>query len=148
MMKSNRIALLVLVVVLGGAVTLGAATQPKVRSSGTADPGRGRYLVTLAGDAGADDLAAMKRELAVLYGATLEAGASAGVRQFAATMPPARARLLSGDPRVSEVAEAPPTQPAAPASSSSARHFTTQATGYGDNGQSGAYTYDPATATS
>jgi RHS repeat-associated protein len=141
MMKNNRIAVVVVLVLLGGVVTLGAATQPKFRSSGS-DPGPGRYLVTLAGDGEADDPAVLRQELAALYGARLDAGVPAGVRQFAVTMTAARARLLSNDPRVSEVAEAPSTQPPAPSSVSSPRHFTVQTTGYGDNGQSGSYSYD------
>ncbi|HSY50861.1 MAG TPA: DUF5675 family protein [Thermoanaerobaculia bacterium] len=140
-MKTKLIAVVVFLLLIGGAVTLGAA-QPKFRSSGSGDPGSSRYLVTLADDANAQDLAAAKAELAALYGARIETDASIGVRQFAVTMTLARARLLSSDPRVSEVAESPSTQPPAPAPVSAARHFATQTTGYGDTGQSGTYTYD------
>jgi len=136
MMKSNRIAVLVFVVlILGAAVTLAAATQPKFRSS---DSGAGRYLVTLAADE-AEYLAATKGELVALYGARLDPGPPVGIRQFVVTMTAARARLLSSDPRVSEVAETPAVQPDAPVSS---HRFIPQTTGYGDNGQSGTYTYD------
>jgi len=69
-MMIKRTAVLVFLL-LGGVVTLGAADQPKLRSSGSGDP--------------------------------------AGVRQFAVTMTPVRARLISSDPRVSAVAEVPST---------------------------------------
>jgi len=140
-MMIKRTAVLVFLL-LGGAVTLGAADQPKFRSSGPGDSGTGRYLVTLTGDGGTEELAAIKGDLAVLYGARVEPGTSTDVRQFAVTMTTARARLLSSDPRVSAVAEAPQTQPSPSATVSSARRFTTQTTGYGDNGQSGVYAYD------
>jgi YD repeat-containing protein len=140
MMKSKRIAVLVSFLLIVAVVRLGAATQPKFRSSGSADSGLGRYLVTLAAEADSEDLAATKGELAALYGARLDPDAPAGIRQFAVTATTARARLLSSDPRVSEVIEAPATQPAP--SAPAPRHFKPQTTGYGDNGQSGTYTYD------
>lgn len=140
-MKSKRIVVLAFLILLGTVATLGAATQPKFRSSGSADSGVGRYLVTLSAEADAVDLAATKGELAALYGARLEPDAPAGVRQLVVTMTAARARLMSSDPRVSEVADAPTTQPA-PSAPSPTRHFTPHIAGYGDNGQSGIYTYD------
>jgi hypothetical protein len=81
--------------------------------------------VTLSDDA-SEDAAAIKKELATLYGARLDISASSDVPQFTVTMMPARARLLSADPRVNGVAEVPLTaeSPAAPASVSSARRFT------------------------
>jgi RHS repeat-associated protein len=151
MMKRTRIALLASALLLGCVVTLGAATPPKFRPSGSDEAGVGRYIVTLTEDAGVEDPAALRRELALLYGARLEADTSSGVRQFAVTMTPERARLLSADPRVIEVAEVPlSTTAAAPpgtssvASASTDRRFATRPSGYGDNGQSGTYTYDGA----
>jgi RHS repeat-associated protein len=146
MMERNRVALLVYVLLLFDLGILCAATGPKFQPSGSGDPGIGRYLVTLSDDA-SEDAAAMKKELATLYGARLEADVSSDVRQFTVTMMPARARLLSADPRVNGVAEVPLTAeapPAAPASVPPARRLTPQPSGYGDNGQSGTYTYDGA----
>ena len=140
MMKSNRIAVLVSFLLIVAVVRLGAATQPKFRSSGSTYSGLGRYLVTLAAEADSEDLAATKGELAALYGARLDPDAPDGIRQFAVTATAARARLLSSDPRVSEVIETPATLPAP--SAPVPRHFKPQITGYGDNGQSGTYTYD------
>ncbi len=141
MMKTDRIAVLVSFLLIGVVIPLGAATQPKFRSAGSADSGVGRYLVTLSVEADVEDLAATKGELAALYGARLDPDAPAGIRQFAVTATAARARLLSSDPRVSQVVDAPATQPA-PSAPTPARHFAPQTTGYGDNGQSGTYTYD------
>src|SRR3954471_13800992 len=107
MMKRIRIALLVYVVLLNGAVTLDAATPPKFQPAESGGVGMGRYVVTLAEDTVGDDLGALKRELALTYGARLEASTCSDGQQFAVTMMPARARLLSSDPRVSEVAEVP-----------------------------------------
>src|SRR4051812_47340004 len=153
MTMRTRIALLVYVVLFSGFTTLGAATRPKFQPSGSGDAGIGRYVVTLAQDTVGDDLGALKRELALTYGARLEANFSSDVQQFVVTMLPARARLLSADPRVSEVAEVPLTttvagSPETPAvglpSAPSPRRFKPQPSGFGDNGQSGTYTYDGA----
>jgi len=145
-MERNRVALLVYVLLFFDLGALCAATGPKFQPSGSGDQGIGRYLVTLSDDA-SEDAAAMKKELATLYGARLDISASSDVRQFTVTMMPARARLLSADPRVNGVAEVPLTAeapPAALASVSPARRLTPQPSGYGDNGQSGTYTYDGA----
>ena len=143
MMKNKRIAVSIILFLLGCSVALVAGTQPKFRASGPGDASIGHYIVTLTPDGSADDLAAMKREVAVLYGAALEPNASADVRQFAVAMTPAHAKLLSSDTRVSDVAEVLGTMPAVSAATpSSARHFTPQTSGYGDNGQSGTYTYE------
>jgi RHS repeat-associated protein len=143
-MKRNRFALLVYVLLLVDVVTISAAAGPKFQPFGPGDPGIGRYLVTLADDP-SEDIAAMKRDLALLYGARLEADGYSGVRQFTVTMIPARARLLSADPRVIAVADVPMTPeapPVDPASVSPAGRFTPQPSGFGDSGQSGTYTYD------
>jgi YD repeat-containing protein len=137
MMTIKRFSSLIVAIVVSVA-TLEAATPAKFRPAG-ADPEIGRYVVTV-GDASVD-IAAMKQEVAAFYGATLDSDAPAGVGQFAVTMTPARARLLSTDPRIAEVAEVPEAA-SAPASAASARHFAPRASGYGDNGQSGTYTYD------
>src|SRR5947199_4020262 len=141
MMTASRIAVRLLLLLTCGAAL--GADQPKFVAAGADDVSAGHYVVTLAGTASAEDVAAMKSEVAVIYGATLDAGPSA-VRQFAAAMTPAHAKLLSTDPRISEVAETPRSRPsAAPvATPKSGRHFTPQTSGYGDNGQSGTYAYD------
>jgi RHS repeat-associated protein len=146
-------ALVAAVVLFGIAGTLSAANRPKFQPSEPGGVGIGRYLVTLADDTVADDLGALKRELALLYGARLEANTPAGPQQFAVTMLPSRARLLSSDPRVREVVEVPKTTTAdaspktaavgLPPATSPPR-FTPQPSGFGDNGQSGTYTYDGA----
>jgi len=119
----RRTTLLVPIVLFSGVVTLGAATQPKFRPSSVGGAGVGRYVVTLTEEAGFEDPAALRQELAQLYGAKLEVTASYGGRQFALTMTYARARLLSSDPRVIEVAEVPPTIAApTPAASRLPRH--------------------------
>jgi RHS repeat-associated protein len=128
MMKSKRFALLVFVVLLGRVIPLVAA-----QAAGSDDPAPGRYVVTLANGTGAEAVAAMKHDLATVYRARIES--SADVRQFTVTMLPARAKLLSADPQIIEVVETP-------LQASSARHLTTRTSGYGDNGQSGTYTYD------
>jgi RHS repeat-associated protein len=150
LMTRIRIALLY-VVLLSGVSTLGAATRPKFQAVESGGVGTGRYLVTLAEDTLGDDLGALKRELALTYGARLECNASSDLQQFVVIMLPARARLLSADHRVSEVVEVPlTTNAAAPPETpisvpvSTSRRFTPQPTGYGDNGQSGTYTYDGA----
>ena len=153
-MKRIKIALLVYVVLISGLVTVGAATRPKFQPSGSVDAGiDGRYVVTLSEDTVGDDLGVLKQELAALYGARIEANSSSAGQQFAVTMMPSRARLLSADPRVSEVAEVPLTTtaaatpemlPVALPSVPSPRRLTPQPSGYGDNGQSGTYTYDGA----
>jgi RHS repeat-associated protein len=135
MMKNTRIAVSIILFLVCCSATFAAGTQPVGARIG-------HYIVTLPAGASADDLAAMKGEVVVLYGAALEVNTSAGVRQFGAAMTPAHAKLLSSDPRVSEVAEVPAMMPAVPAATSSSRHFTPQPSGYGDNGQSGTYTYD------
>ncbi|HSY51992.1 MAG TPA: hypothetical protein VLC46_24530 [Thermoanaerobaculia bacterium] len=106
-MKTTRIVLLIHVALFAGVTTLGAATRPTFQPSGSGDAGIGRYVVTLTEGAGVEDPVALRQELAVLYGAKLDANASSDIRRFAVTMPPARAQLLSADPLVSEVAEAP-----------------------------------------
>jgi RHS repeat-associated protein len=153
MMKRIRIALLVYVVLLSGVSTLGAATRPKFQPVESSGVGMGRYVVTLAEDTLGDDLGALKRELALTYGARLESDASPDPQQFVVIMLPARARLLSADHRVSEVVEVPlastaAASPETPAvgllSAPSLRRFTPLPSGFGDNGQSGTYTYDGA----
>jgi RHS repeat-associated protein len=134
MMTTQRLAPFVLAIVVSVAA-LEAATPSKFRPAG-ADPEIGRYIITV-GDASVD-IAAMKQEVAAFYGATPDSDAPAGVGQFAVTMTPARARLLSADPRIVEVTETAP----APPSAASARHFAPRALGYGDTGESGTYTYD------
>ena len=108
-MKRIRLALLVHAVLLSGVVTLDATARPKFQPSGSVDAGIGRYVVTLAEDTVGDDLEALERELALTYGARLAANTSSDLQQFVMIMLPARARLLSSDPRVSEVAEVPRT---------------------------------------
>jgi YD repeat-containing protein len=137
MMTTSRFAVTILLFVLGCASAL-AADQPKFRAFGADDAGSAHYVITLAGNVSADDLAAMKNEVAIIYSAEVDAGFSA-VRQFAATMTAAHAKLLSTDPRISAVAETRRSESAAP---SAARHLTPHTSGYGDNGQSGTYTYD------
>jgi RHS repeat-associated protein len=147
MMRRITTTLFVAIVLFSGVVTLGAATQPKFRPSSVVGAGVGRYVVTLTEEAGFDAPAALRQELelAQLYGAKLEATASSAGRQFAVTMTYARARLLSSDSRVIEVAEVPPTI-AAPTSAAppptTRSHLTPRTSSYGDNGQSGTYTYD------
>jgi RHS repeat-associated protein len=151
-MKRISITLLVYFVLLSGVAILGAATRPKFQPSGSVDGDIARYVVTLAEDTVGDDLGALKRELALTYGARLEANTTSDLQQFVVIMLPARARLLSADHRVSEVAEVSLTTTAAspetPAvglpSAPSPPRFTTQPSGFGDNGQSGTYTYDGA----
>jgi RHS repeat-associated protein len=145
MMKRITTTLFVAIVLFSGVVTLGAATQPGFRPSSVVGAGVGRYVVTLTEEAGFDDPAALRQELAQLYGAKLEATASSAGRQFAVTMTYSRARLLSSDPRVIEVAEVPPTiaAPTPAAQPPTTRfHLTPRTSSYGDNGQSGTYTYD------
>src|SRR5438270_2326714 len=141
MMKTSRIFVSLLFLLICGAAL--ATDQPKFRAAGAEDAGVGHYVVTLPRNGSAEDVAAMQREASILYGAELD-GAPSGVRQFAATMTPAHAKLLSTDPRISEVAESPRSRPsAAPASApSSGRRLTPQTLGYGDNGQSRTYAYD------
>jgi RHS repeat-associated protein len=144
MMKRIPTTLLVAIVLFSG-VTLGAATQPKFRPSNGGGAGVGRYVVTLTEEAGFDDPAALRQEIAQFYGAKVEAVASSGGRQFEVTMTYARARLLSSDPRVIEVAEIPlPIAAPMPTASpfTTASHLTPRTSSYGDNGQSGTYTYD------
>jgi hypothetical protein len=137
--------LLVPIVLFSGVIALSAAPQPKFRPSNVGGAGVGRYVVTVTDEARLDDPAALRKELGQLYGAKLEATASLGGRQFAVMMTDARARLLSSDPRVIEVAEIPlpiaaPTPAISP--STTASHLTPRPSSYGDNGQSGTYTYD------
>ncbi|HEX8153119.1 MAG TPA: RHS repeat-associated core domain-containing protein [Thermoanaerobaculia bacterium] len=70
----------------------------------------GRYLVTL-GELAAGDLVALSTRLAAQYGGRVEPYAEDGFRGFLISMTPARARLLSDDPRVAVVDEQP-TSPA------------------------------------
>src|ERR1700756_124842 len=124
-------ALVVYIVLFRAAGTLDAANRPKFQPSG-AGLGIDRYVVTLAENIAEDDLGALKRELALTYGARLEASTASDGRRFVVIMLPARARLLSADDRVSEVSEAPLTTP------------VPRPSGYGDNGHSGTYSYDGA----
>jgi RHS repeat-associated protein len=140
MMTIKRLASLVFAIIVS-VTALEAATPSKFRPAAASEPEIGRYVITVT-DA-TDDIAAMKQQVTVLYDASIEADPSAGVRQFAVTMTPARARLLSADPRVVEVAEVRETAPVPP-SAASVRHFAPHVLGYGDNGQSGTYTYDSA----
>jgi RHS repeat-associated protein len=77
-------------------------------------------------------------------GRAARTAAPRAVRQFAATMSPAHAKLLSTDPRISEVVETPRRRPSsAPVPTPRPGHrFTPQPTGYGSDGQSGTYSYD------
>jgi len=147
----RRWTLVAVIVLFSIAGTVGAANRPKFQPAGSGGMGISRYLGTLAEDTAADDLGALKRELVLLYGARLEANTQAGRQQFTVTMLPSRARLFSADPRVREVVEAPLTAAAdapheTPAvglpSAPSPRRLTLQPSGFGDNGQSGTYTYD------
>jgi RHS repeat-associated protein len=69
------------------------------------EPPAGRYLVTLGNLALADDAAALATRLAAQYGGRLEPFAQDGLRGFMIVMTPARARLLSDDPRIASVDE-------------------------------------------
>jgi RHS repeat-associated protein len=142
--EMNKTSLLVPILLFSGVVPLGAATQSKFRPSSVGGAGVGRYVVTVTEEAGFDDPAALRKELALIYGAKLDVNASADARQFAVTMTSARARLLSTDPRVTEVVEFPLTTPAPSQTTASSAHLKSRPTGYGDNGQSGTYTYDGA----
>jgi RHS repeat-associated protein len=141
-MKRIAVALLVHIALFSAAVSVGGATRPKFRRAASAGAGDSRYLVTLSEEVVTDDPAALRQELALIYGAKLEVNASSDVRQFAVTMMSERARLLSADPRVIEVVEVPLTTPAPLTAASS--HLKPRPSGYGDNGQSGTYTYDGA----
>src|SRR3954471_2313238 len=97
-------ALVVPIVLFSIFGTLGAANRPKFQPTG-GDSGMSRYVVTLAEDTAGGDLGALKSELALTYGAGLEANTTSDVQQFVVIMLPSRARLLSADHRVSEVSE-------------------------------------------
>jgi RHS repeat-associated protein len=141
-MKRIATALLVYIALFSAAVSVGAATRPKFRSAASSGAADNRYVVTLAEDAAVDDPAALRQELALIYGGKVEINASSEARQFAVTMTSARARLLSADPLVMEVDEVPLSTPAQ--SMPAPSHLKPRPSGYGDNGQSGTYTYDGA----
>jgi len=142
----NRIAavLLVILATLTAAVSANGATRPRFRPAVVGSAGDGRYVVTLAEDATMEDPAALRQELALIYGAKLEGNASSDARQFTVTTASARARLLSADFRVVDVVEVPITAPAPSQTPASRAHLTPRPAGYGDNGQSGTYAYDGA----
>ena len=143
-MKRIALALLVQSTLFSAAVSVGGATRPKFRPATSSGTGDGRYVITLSEEAATDDPVALRKELALIYGAKLEANVSSDARRFAATMTSARARLLSADSRVIEVVEAPLTTSAPSQMTASSGHIKSRPTGYGDNGQSGTYTYDGA----
>ncbi len=141
-MKRIALSVLVPIVLFSAAVNISGATRPKFRPSTPGGAGDSRYVITLVEDAAVDDPAVLRKELALIYGVKLEVNDSSGARQFTVTTSSGRARLLSADPRVIEVVEVPVmTSVSTPASSV---HLKPQPTGYGDNGQSGTYTYDGA----
>ncbi|MBV8545358.1 MAG: hypothetical protein JO088_11500, partial [Acidobacteria bacterium] len=142
-MKRIAVALLVHVA-LFSSVSVGGANRPKFRPATPSGSGDSRYVVSLVEDAAVDDPTALRQELVLIYGAKLEANASPDRRRFAATMTSARARLLSTDPRIMEVVEVPSTTPPPSQTPTSSAHFNPRSNGYGDNGQSGTYTYDGA----
>ncbi len=142
-MKKIAMALLP-IALFSAAVSAVGATRPKFRPATPGGAGDNRYVVTLNEEAAMDDPATLRKELALTYGARLEAKASSDARQFTVTTTSARARLLSTDPRVMEVVEVPLTTPAPSQTSASSAHLTPRPAGYGDNGQSGTYSYDGA----
>jgi RHS repeat-associated protein len=144
MMKRIAAVLLVILATLTAAVSADGATRPRFRPAVVGSAGDGRYVVTLAEDGAMEDPAALRQELALIYGAKLEVNASSDARQFTVTTASARARLLSADPRVVEVVEVPITAPAPSHTPASSARLTPRPAGYGDNGQSGTYSYDGA----
>lgn len=89
--------------------TAAVADVPKFHAAAGPEPVIGRYVVTLDASAvAADDPAAVARALASSFGGRLEPFASGDARQFAISMLPSRAKLLSGDVRVADVTEVRP----------------------------------------
>jgi hypothetical protein len=120
------------------------AESPKFHAAPGLEPVIGRYLITLDVTV-APELAATSAEaLARAYNGQLEPFAGSDVRQFAVSMLPARARALSGDPRVHEITEIVQSDSALrpPPSNSSASLNGRLTPAPRDISSSGTYAYD------
>jgi len=84
-------------------ISIAEGAESKFHPASGFDPVIGHYLVTL--DPSVADAGTTAEALARSYGGQLEGSASPDPRTFAVTMLPSRARTLSADPRVREVAE-------------------------------------------
>jgi RHS repeat-associated protein len=130
-----------------GALAVANGADLKFRAALGAEPVVARYLVTLDASVAAERAGASAEALARAYLGQLEPFASSDVRQFAITMLPGRARILSADPRVREVVEiaapdqatAVPPAPSSAAGSLTRQHFVPVAQ---DSTSSGTYLYD------
>ena len=92
-----------------------AAQESRFFSSQETGGAPGRYRVELELRPG-DDLVALSSQLAATYGARIEPYAEEGFHGFAIMATPARARLMSSDPRVVAITDLnPPVNEAAPA---------------------------------
>ena len=92
----TRIAAMVLLLFVAGTV---APQQSRFSSSQETGGAPGRYRVEVELRPG-DDLVAVSSRLAATYGARIETFAEEGFSGFAIIATPARARLMSSDPRV------------------------------------------------
>jgi RHS repeat-associated protein len=139
---------------LAGTMAASGADAPKFVPTSAVEPAVGRYLVTLGELGSAEPIEALSRRIAASYGVRLEPFASEGVRGFMIVATPAKARLVSLDPRVASVAEQSqrgeletpqvPVIPVAPVVAvEPPRPLRMRADAGGTSLTIGSYTYDP-----
>jgi|GEM_PF-5693852 len=142
---SSPIIFSVLAAMFVALAAVAGATDLKFHAAPGPEPVVGRYLVTLDSSVTPELAAGTASSLARTYGGQLEPYQSSDARQFAIAMLPARARGLSADQRVRDVAEiahrdddalAPPPSPQ---TATSSRHLIPVAA---DSTLSGTYLYD------
>jgi RHS repeat-associated protein len=109
MSHRKRLAPAATVLVLLFVTSAVTAQQSKFQSSQETGGVPGRYRVQLELRPG-DDLAAISSQLAATYGARIEPFAQEGFTGFAIIATPARARLMSSDPRVVAIVDLDPLQ--------------------------------------
>ena len=130
------------------AIGAASADSPRFHPAPGTMPVIGRYVVTLADSVAEELTESSVRGMAMSYGGQLEPSPSSNLRQFAISMAPARARTLSADPRVREVAEIPQSDesgsgaPSVPSRADLSRHGFVPAPQ--DSSSSGTYLYDGA----
>lgn len=103
-MSTMRNLLTALLLVTAAAVSQ-AADAPKFVSASAVEPAVGRYLVTFGELASAEPPTTLASRLAAQYGARIEPYSREGFRGFMIVATPAKARLLSLDPRIASVVE-------------------------------------------